>query len=273
MSLLSREQVLQSWYENDEVDFFDLLRALDQCKDITTEYGLNVTAHENWRLGDPHKKTAEPDRHDYPIAQEHGTEVSPGPDWRKLFRWLISQSALFLPYHTVYLVTDNRDLQSDEVHTITGLSHWPKVAAWWKERIRYVGPYGELTTVVFVHISADTGLDRVHPTWAGTYILDACVFLFPTINFGLIDSDCVPVTLFEVQELWWSSTDSSQPVKLMEAEQTKGSSSAVPSHKRARSVDTGRDTQQSGPPSKLSRSLSADDLAAAAHTPTFLTGG
>ena len=67
--------------------------------------------------------------------------------------------------------------------------------------------------MVFVHISADTGLDRVHPTWAGTYILDACVFLFPATNFGLIDSDCVPVTLFEVQELWWSSTDSSQPVK------------------------------------------------------------
>ena len=210
------------------------------------------------------------------LLRRKGSKSPPGPDWRKLFRWLISQSALILPYHTVYLVTDNRDLQSDVVHTSPGLSHWPKVAAWWKERIRYVGPYGELTTVVFVHISADTGLDRVHPTWAGTYILDACVFLFPAINFGLIDSDCVPVTLFEVQELWWSSTDSSQPVKLMEAEQTKCSSSVVPSHKRARSVDTGRDTQQSGPPSKLSRSLSADNLAAAAHapasTPTFLTG-
>ena len=166
MPLLSREQVLQSWYENDPVTFFDLLDALEQCKDITTEYGLNLTAHENWRLGDPHKKTAEPDRHDYPVAEEQGIEVSPGPDWRKLFRWLISQSALFLPYHTVYLVTDNRDLQSDEVHTTPGLTHWPKVAAWWRERIRYVGPYGELTTVVFVHISADTGLDRVHPTWA-----------------------------------------------------------------------------------------------------------
>ena len=50
------------------------------------------------------------------------------------------------------------------------------------------------------HISADTGLHKVHPTWAGTYILDACVFLFPTINFALIDSDCVPVTLFEIRE-------------------------------------------------------------------------
>ena len=62
------------------------------------------------------------------------------------------------------------------------------------------GPYGEHTTVVFVPISADTGLDKVPPTWAGTYILDACVFLFPSINFALIDSDCVPVTLFEIQK-------------------------------------------------------------------------
>ena len=85
-------------------------------------------------------------------------------------------------------------------------------------------------------------------------------FLFPAINFVLIDSDCVPVTLFEVQELWWSSTDATQPVTLREAEKTHETSSLAHSHKRARSVDTGRDTQQPGPPSKLSRSLSADNL-------------
>ena len=146
----------------------------------------------------------------------------------------------------MYLVTDNRDLQADEVQTTPGLAHWPKVAAWWQERIRYVGPYGELTTVVFVHISEDTGLDRVHPTWAGTYVLDACVFLFHAINFALIDSDCVPVTLFEVQELWWSSTDATQPVQLLEAEKTHATSSLAHSHKRARSVDTGGDTQRLG---------------------------
>jgi hypothetical protein len=77
----------------------------------------------------------------------------------------------------------------------------------WKERIKYVGPYGEHTTVVFVPIGSDTGLERVHPTWAGAYILDACVYLFPTINFALIDSHCVPVTPFEIQELWLSCDD------------------------------------------------------------------
>ena len=142
-----------------------------------------------------------------------------------------------------------------------GLSHWPMVAAWWKERLRYVGPYGELTTVVFVHISDDTGLHKVHPTWAGTCILDACVFLFPTINFALIDSDCVPVTLFEIQELWLASTDPTRPATANKAAKSKLSSPIASSHKRARSVDTGRDMQQPGPPSKLSRSHSADHIA------------
>ena len=158
-------------------------------------------------------------------------------------------------------MTDNRDLQSDEVKSVPGLSHWPMVAAWWKERLRYVGPYGELTTVVFVHISADTGLHKVHPTWAGMYILDACVVLFPTINFALIDSDCVPVTLFEIRELWLASTDPTRPATSSKAAKSKLSSPIVSSHKRARSVDTGRDMQQPRPPSKLSRSHSADHIA------------
>ena len=61
-------------------------------------------------------------------------------------------------------------LITDKVANTPGSGHWPMVAAWWN----------------------------------GTYILDACVFLFPAINFALIDSDCVPVTLFEIQELWLS---------------------------------------------------------------------
>ena len=105
--------------------------------------------------------------------------------------------------------------------------------------------------------------------------LDACVFLFPSINFALIDSDCVPVTLFEIRELWFSSTDSSQPVVPSKVAKSKQSSPIATSHKRARSVDTGRDMQQPGPTSKLSRSRSADDLATGAadppRAPTFTT--
>ena len=116
MSLLSREQVLKSWYtKNPSVGFLDLLYALEQHKSISTEYGLNVSVHQHWRFGDPHKKTADPDRRDYEVAVINGIETPPGPDWHKLYRWLVSQSAAFLPYHTVYLVTDNRDLLSDKV--------------------------------------------------------------------------------------------------------------------------------------------------------------
>ena len=100
MPLLSREQVMKSWYaKNPDISFFDLLFALEQHKSISTEYGLNVSALEVWR---PHKKTAAPDRHDYEIAMVSGRETSPGPDWHKLYRWLVSQSSAFLPYHTVY---------------------------------------------------------------------------------------------------------------------------------------------------------------------------
>ena len=108
------------------------------------------------------------------------------------------------------------------------------VAAWWKERIKYVGPYGEHTTVVFVPITTDTGLERVHPTWAGTYILDACVYLFPNTNFALIDSDCVPVTLYEVQELWRSCDDFAHSGDPLAPDQTP-TSPIAPAHKRARS--------------------------------------
>ena len=112
------------------------------------------------------------------------------------------------------------------------------VAAWWKERIKYVGPYGEHTTVVFVPITADTGLERVHPTWAGTYILDACVYLFPGINFALIDSDCVPVTLYEIQELWCSCGDLDHTSAPVVPAHTP-TSPIAPAHKRARSVGRG----------------------------------
>jgi hypothetical protein len=270
MALLTRQQAAQSWNEPDPgVHFGNLLEALDIYKEIATEYGLNQSVHHNWRFGDPHKKSAAPDRHDYNIKLSAGKEVPPGPIWHTLYRWLVSQTHEFLNFETVYLITDNRDLVGGTIKTMAGLDHWPMVAAWWKERIKYVGPYSECTTVVFVPITSDTGLDRVHPTWAGTYILDACVYLFPTINFALIDSDCVPVTLFEVQELW-SSSDCS-PVHSEDAGTTDQppTSPIAPAHKRARSVDTGRATQQYGPPAKLSKSRSVENIESAAVPAPF----
>ena len=84
----------------------------------------------------------------------------------------------------------------------------------------------------------------------------------PTVCTGVyISIDCVPVTLFEIRELWLASTDPTRPATSSKVAKSKLSSPIASSHKRARSVDTGRDMQQPGPPSKLSRSHSADNLA------------
>ena len=107
----------------------------------------------------------------------------------------------------MYLITDNRDLLANKVTTNPGpeplaggccLVEREDQVCW---PLRGAHDSGLCTDFV------DTGLERVHPTWAGTYILDACVYLFSGTNFALIDSDCVPVTLYEIQELWRSCDD------------------------------------------------------------------
>ena len=39
------------------------------------------------------------------------------------------------------------------------------------------------------------------PTWADTFVLAALCLVFPGLHIVLLDSDCVPVTLFEVEDL------------------------------------------------------------------------
>ena len=81
------------------------------------------------------------------------------------------------------------------------LQHWPAVAAWWSSRACIQGPSGELCDVVYFPISQASGLHLVHPTWAGTFLLAALCLVFPGLHIVLLDSDCVPVTLFEVEDL------------------------------------------------------------------------
>ena len=65
-----------------------------------------------------------------------------------------------------------------------------------------MGPAQERCDVVFMPICQASGLHKVHPTWAGTFVLAALSLLFPRLHIVLLDSDCVPVTLFEVEDLW-----------------------------------------------------------------------
>ena len=44
-------------------------------------------------------------------------------------------------------------------------------------------------------------LHEVPYCWTGVFVSEAARFLYPAQHFALIDSDCVPVTLFEVQDL------------------------------------------------------------------------
>ena len=46
--------------------------------------------------------------------------------------------------------------------------------------MQFTRPYQERTTILYVPMGVGTGLDKVHPAWAGTFILDACIFLFPS---------------------------------------------------------------------------------------------
>ena len=75
----------------------------------------------------------------------------------------------------------------------------PNFGPWLVGRCNYLGPQ-EITTAIHVPIDASSGLDKARFTWAGTFVL-AMVHLFPDKYFILIDTDCVPTSLFEVKEL------------------------------------------------------------------------
>ena len=99
------------------------------------------------------------------------------------------------------MLVDNRDLTAPKTEQ-ESLAHWPTVEAWWVSRLALHGPARELCDLLFVPISQSAGLEHVHPTWAGTFVVAALVFLFPGVHVVLLDSDCVPITLFEVADLW-----------------------------------------------------------------------
>ena len=58
-----------------------------------------------------------------------------------------------------------------------------------------------LSTVYVLVDNRDlTNLDNPDPS--GTFVLAALCLVFPGLHIVLLDSDCVPVTLFEVEDLW-----------------------------------------------------------------------
>ena len=158
-----------------------------------------------------------------------------------MFSHLISLRDQVLICDTVYLIVDDRDM-SDLEATKETIPHWPPAAAWWASRVQLMGPYCERTDVVCIHICEATGLSNVHPTWAGTFVLAGMVALYPNIHFALIDNDCLPLTLFEIAELWNLASPSSVPI----GTKSSGSDSASRG-------DDGKPTPGSSHPHKRAR--------------------
>ena len=132
-------------------------------------------------------------------------------DHANLFTWITDNLAWLYQYDTVYVFVDNRELPGNSCP-----EYWPYFAPWIKGRCEVVGPYQERTTAIYVPICPATGLDQVHFTWAGTFVLEALCTVYPTLNFALMDSDCVPTTLFEIAELVNLMTDQSSRAEALQ---------------------------------------------------------
>ena len=141
---------------------------------------------------------------------------------KALFQWIVSNLSWLSQYDTVYVFVDNRELSGESPPDC-----WPFFAPWIKGRCEVIGPYQEKTTAVYIPINPDTGLDQVHYTWAGAAVLEALCLVYPTVNFALTDSDCVPTSLFEVAELVNLMTDRDTRVEAMQ-HHTMASSSQCP---------------------------------------------
>ena len=141
---------------------------------------------------------------------------------KTLFQWITDNLSWLPQYATVYVYVDNRKLSGTDPP-----AYWPHFAPWIKGRCTVTGPYQEKTTAIHFPIHADTGLHQVHYTWAGAAALEALCLMFPTVNFALIDSDCVPTSLFEIAELVNLMTDKASRAAAMQ-HNTMASSNQCP---------------------------------------------
>ena len=140
------------------------------------------------------------------------------PDTTAIIQTLMLHRDLIMSNQLIYLIVDNR-MPAD-------VPHWPAFAAWWASRRCLVGPQEEATDILWVCADATTGLHKVPYYWAGVFVLEAARFLYPAQHFALIDNDCVPVTLFEVQDLLQLAHQQHQWVDLIGCVRSESSSCA-----------------------------------------------
>ena len=198
----------------------------------------------------------------------------------QLFTWITDHLAWLSHYDTVYVFVDNRELPGTNCP-----DHWPYFAPWIKGRCEVIGYRQERTTAIYVPISQTTGLNEVHYTWADTFVLEALCTVYPTINFALMDSDCVPTALFEVADLVTLMTDQAsreeamqsytvasahdcQPAVLLMTEsraELNAGLVVVTGHVPAISPDVSMEPETNPDPAKNTSTAPADDSDSRAH--------
>ena len=185
---------MQSWTRPPDIQSLDARRSeFDRCESTLlkakSDLGFDVDMVA-MRPADVLRSTAH-------IAEESTGYLFSDPGGRVVFTQILSQlldrHQEFAGAHTVYLIVDSR-----LPHLV---DYWPAFQPWWTSREQLVGPHKELTRLVWYHINNQSGVQYVPHIWAGVFVLLVARFLFPTIHIALVDTDCVPVSLFEIEDL------------------------------------------------------------------------
>ena len=129
----------------------------------------------DFRIGNPNVNFRAAATKSYETMEEVGN-----PD---LFDFILTKMSHLQFLSTVYVLVDNCDLQSSFLQH--GLQWQPGALVVLAGR----------ASVVFFPVGQTSDLHMVHYTSAGTFVLAALCLIFS-------GSNCVPVTLFEVEDLW-----------------------------------------------------------------------
>ena len=132
-----------------------------------------------------------------PVDRDEGyataEQTGQGPNYPAIIQCLLQFQTRIWGKDMICLIVDNRDPGD--------VPHWPAFEKWWHSRCRLVGPHHEHTDVLWITANLANGLRGVPYYWAGVLVLEVARFMYPQQHYGLVDNDCVPVTLFEVPDL------------------------------------------------------------------------
>ena len=163
-----------------------LHRFLQQPQDVSSILGLDHGHSRLIRSDGCQTGTSPP-------SVYKATNTSGRIQWASIVEELLSFREVIQSNETIYLIVDSRSPKD--------VGHWPQFAAWWRSRRKLVSPDAEKCDVVWYHAHTHSGLQLVPYIWAGTFVLAVARWLYPRVHFALVDNDCVPTSLFSINEL------------------------------------------------------------------------